>query len=125
MTNTMDYMNYQATISWDSRDEIWVGRVQNMKDAITFHGTSEDEIERAFRDAVDSYLSFCARKRRQPAQQSSEGIDLNGKPKAILHRNRHGRRASVKHSKPTARSRPQAKAALQPAPAGSSRAKRV
>ena len=42
------------------------GRVIDMKDVITFKGTTVDEIRQAFHDSVDDYLEFCAQLGKEP-----------------------------------------------------------
>lgn len=56
----MNYKGYKASIEFDSQAEILFGRVIDMKDVITFEGTTVDEIRQAFHDSVDDYLEFCA-----------------------------------------------------------------
>ena len=57
--NSMNYKGYTARMDFDAEDKVIVGRVLDIDDIITFHGTSVDEFEAAFHAAVDSYIAAC------------------------------------------------------------------
>ncbi len=58
--NTMIYKGYNARIEFDEQDRIFVGHLAGIRDIIGFHGSSVDELEAAFHEAVDDYLAHCA-----------------------------------------------------------------
>ena len=58
--NNMTYRGYTAHMDFDTEDKINVGRVVDIDDIITFHGTSVAEFESAFKTAVDGYIHACA-----------------------------------------------------------------
>ena len=43
----------------------------NVRDVITFEGTSVDEVQAAFRESVDDYLDFCAQRGESPEKPFS------------------------------------------------------
>ena len=57
--NNMTYRGYAAHMDFDTEDKIIVGRVVDIDDIITFHGTSVAEFESAFKTAVDAYIHAC------------------------------------------------------------------
>ena len=57
--NNMTYRCYTAHMDFDTEDRIIVGRVIDIDDIITFHGTSVAEFESAFKTAVDGYIHAC------------------------------------------------------------------
>ena len=57
--NNMTYRGYTAHMDFDNEDRIIVGRVVDIDDIITFHGTSVAEFESAFKTAVDGYIHAC------------------------------------------------------------------
>ena len=57
--NNMTYRCYTAHMDFDTEDRIIVGRVVDIDDIITFHGTSVAEFESAFKTAVDGYIHAC------------------------------------------------------------------
>ncbi len=62
----MNYKGYTGKVEFDSEAKLFFGRVINIKDVITFEGTTADEILQAFYDSVDDYLEFCAELGREP-----------------------------------------------------------
>ncbi len=78
--NTMTYRNYGARIDYDDQDKIFVGHVAGSQDLIGFHGESVEELERAFHEAVDDYLSACERLSRSPEQPASGRMMLRVPP---------------------------------------------
>ena len=56
--NMMKYRGYAALIEFDEDDRIFVGHLAGIKDIVGFHGTTVDELESAFHESVDSYISI-------------------------------------------------------------------
>ena len=55
--NQMDYKGFLAEISYDDKAKIFLGHVIDLKNGITFQGKSIDELEKAFKDSVEAYLT--------------------------------------------------------------------
>jgi predicted HicB family RNase H-like nuclease len=47
------------------------GEVINVRDVITFEGTTVEEVQQAFRESVDDYLEFCAQRGESPEKPFS------------------------------------------------------
>jgi len=60
MKNTLTYRGYIAHIEFDADDRLFFGRLAGIRDIVTFHGRTVDELELAFKEAVDHYLATCA-----------------------------------------------------------------
>ena len=52
----MQYKGYEAVIEYDESDRLFFGRVINIEDIIVFDGLSVDELEQAFKTAIEQYL---------------------------------------------------------------------
>lgn len=78
--NTMIYKGYKARMDFDTDDKIIVGRVLDIDDIITFHGTSVAEFEDAFHSAVDSYIMACNRLGQEPERPASGRMMLRVDP---------------------------------------------
>ncbi len=50
--NMMNYKDYIAKIEYDEDDRIFIGHLAGIKDIVGFHGTTLDELENAFHEAV-------------------------------------------------------------------------
>ena len=78
--NTMIYKGYKARMDFDIEDKIIVGRVLDIDDIITFHGTSVAEFEDAFQSAIDSYIEACKRLGQEPERPASGRMMLRVDP---------------------------------------------
>jgi predicted HicB family RNase H-like nuclease len=80
MKNSMNYKGYAARIEFDAHDRIFFGRLAGIRDIITFHGQTVDELEAAFREAVDHYLATCAKLGDEPNKPYSGKLTLRLPP---------------------------------------------
>lgn len=67
----MEYKGYIGKVEIDEEAGILYGEVINVRDVITFEGTTVDEIHKAFRESVDDYLDFCAQRGESPEKPFS------------------------------------------------------
>jgi predicted HicB family RNase H-like nuclease len=67
----MEYKGYIGKVELDEAAGILHGEVINIRDVITFEGTSVDEVQKAFRESVDDYLDFCAQRNESPEKPFS------------------------------------------------------
>lgn len=67
----MEYKGYVGKVEIDDDAGILHGEVINVRDVITFEGESVDEVQKAFRDSVDDYLDFCAKRNETPEKPFS------------------------------------------------------
>lgn len=67
----MEYKGYVGKVEIDDDAGILYGEVINVRDVITFEGTTVDEIHQAFRESVDDYLDFCAQRGESPEKPFS------------------------------------------------------
>ncbi len=67
----MEYKGYIGKVEIDDEAGILYGEVVNVRDVITFEGTTVEEIQKAFRESVDDYLDFCAQRGESPEKPFS------------------------------------------------------
>jgi predicted HicB family RNase H-like nuclease len=67
----LKYKGYAGQVSFDAEAKIFHGEVLGLKDVITFQGTTVRELERAFRDSIEDYLEFCAKRGEKPEKPCS------------------------------------------------------
>ena len=80
----MEYKGYLGTVEYDSQAKIFHGDIINTKDVITFQGTTVKEIERAFKDSINDYLSWCEEEGTEPEKPYSGKFNIRLSPE--LHR---------------------------------------
>ena len=54
----MTYKNYIAKVVFDDDANIFHGEVINIRDVVTFEGTSVDEHQKSLKESVDVYLDY-------------------------------------------------------------------
>ncbi len=67
----MEYKGYIGKVEMDDEAGILYGEVINIRDVITFEGTSVGEVQTAFHESVDDYLAFCAERGENPEKPFS------------------------------------------------------
>jgi predicted HicB family RNase H-like nuclease len=60
-------------VEFDDEADILHGEVIGLRDVITFQGRTVDEVKGAFRESVDDYLAFCAKRGEEPEKPFSGG----------------------------------------------------
>ena len=62
----MTYKEYTAQIVYSEEDGCLVGDLVGIRDIVSFHGDSLEEIRTAFEESVDDYLLTCREFNRPP-----------------------------------------------------------
>ena len=62
----MQHKGYWGLVEYDDEAGIFHGEVINLRDVVTFHGESVQELRQAFQESVDDYLAFCAERGDEP-----------------------------------------------------------
>lgn len=57
--SVLEYRGYLGSVEVDVENGIIFGKLLYLRDSVTYNATSVDEIEAAFREAVDDYLATC------------------------------------------------------------------
>jgi len=78
---TMHYNGYEAVIEFDEEAELFHGEVINLRDVITFQGSSAVELKRAFSDSVEDYLAFCKERGEEPEKPFSGKFVVRTEPR--------------------------------------------
>ena len=78
--NSMTYNGYTARIEYDDDDGIFVGHLAGIRDIVSFHGSTVNELRKYFREAVDHYLAVCEERGEQPQKPYSGNLMLRISP---------------------------------------------
>ena len=78
--NTMTIQGYTARVDFDDRDDIFVGRVLCVRDIISFHGETVDQLREEFKLAIRDYLADCEERGISPDRPSSGKLLLRMPP---------------------------------------------
>ena len=76
----MNYKGYIGQVEYDDEQHIFSGSVINTRDVITFQGETVRELEKAFRDSVDDYLTWCREDGVEPEKPYSGKFNVRFDP---------------------------------------------
>ncbi len=77
----MHYKGYEAVIEFDEDAEIFHGEVINLRDVITFQGSSAAELKQALAESVEDYISFCKERGEEPEKPFSGQFVVRAEPR--------------------------------------------
>lgn len=66
MNGMLEYRGYLGSILYSEEDEAFHGRLEFIRDLVTYEGKNAESLKRAFRDAVEDYIRLCGEQGRQP-----------------------------------------------------------
>jgi predicted HicB family RNase H-like nuclease len=66
MSGAMEYKGYIGSVGYSDEDEVFHGKLEGIRDLVTYEGTAVGSLKKAFREAVDDYLATCQRLSRNP-----------------------------------------------------------
>jgi predicted HicB family RNase H-like nuclease len=72
---TFTHKGYTAAPEWDADDAAFHGRIDGIRDVVTFEGATLDEARQAFADSVDDYLAFCVERGAEPGKPEEVNPD--------------------------------------------------
>ena len=76
----MEYKGYVGQVEFDDEANIFHGEVINLRDVVTFQGSSVQELRKAFEESVDDYLDFCEERGESPDKPYSGKFMLRVEP---------------------------------------------
>jgi len=82
--DTIEHNGYRGSVRFSADDRVFHGRLLGINDVIGFEAETVDELEVAFREAVDDYLLACNELGKDPERAYSGNIPLRIDPE--LHR---------------------------------------
>ena len=66
MSNFLQHRGYLGSVHFSDEDETFHGRLEFIRDLVTYEGADAKRLKRAFREAVDDYLGMCEAEGRKP-----------------------------------------------------------
>ncbi len=84
MKKLKPYKGYTATVEFDADEMLLHGRLDRIRDVVSFHATSVDDLHAEFVAAVDDYLAFCRERNEVPDRPYSGRFVVRMEPE--MHR---------------------------------------
>lgn len=76
MSAVLEYKGYHSKIFFDADDMILYGKIEGIRDLVTFESTDAKNIEQEFQNAVDDYLEFCQENNKLPDKEYSGSFNV-------------------------------------------------
>lgn len=84
MENIIRCKDFTGSVRFNSLDKVFHGKIEFITDLVTFEGTSVEELESAFMEAVEDYLELCKQNNKEPEKPFAGSFNIRLKPE--LHR---------------------------------------
>lgn len=84
MSTMLEYKGYFGSVEYSDEDEVLHGRLEFIRDLVTYEGADAKGLKRAFHQAVDDYLALCAEEGRKPDEPLKGSFNV--RPGRELHR---------------------------------------
>ncbi|MGI8958966.1 MAG: type II toxin-antitoxin system HicB family antitoxin [Bryobacteraceae bacterium] len=66
MTDSMEYKGYIGSVHYSDEDEVFHGKLEGIRDLVTYEGTDVLSLKQSFHQAVDEYIETCRKKNKRP-----------------------------------------------------------
>ena len=66
MSNMMQHKGNVGSVEYSAEDKTFFGKLDGIRDLVSFEGSDVDSLETSFKEAVDDYLELCKSENRQP-----------------------------------------------------------
>jgi len=73
MGNLITYKDYSGSVEYSAEDKVFHGKIEFIRDLITFEAASVDDLEKEFQHAVDDYIETCKELGRK-SQKAFKGL---------------------------------------------------
>lgn len=90
----LEYKGYLGSVEYSDEDEVLHGRLEFIRDLITYEGVDAKGLKQAFHEAVDDYLALCEAQGRKPDVPLKGSFNVRPGPdlhkRAMLYAKRQG-----------------------------------
>jgi predicted HicB family RNase H-like nuclease len=84
MSDMLEYRGYLGSVLFSNDDETFHGRLEFIRDLVTYEGQDAKGLKQAFHEAVDDYLTFCKEQGKKPDEPLKGSFNV--RPGRDLHR---------------------------------------
>jgi predicted HicB family RNase H-like nuclease len=84
MSNMMQHKGYVGSVEYSAEDKIFFGKLDGIRDLVSFEGSDVNSLETSFKEAVDDYLELCKSENRQPEKPFKGQFQVRTRPE--IHR---------------------------------------
>ena len=84
MIDMMEYKGYLGSVHYSDEDECFYGKIEHIRDLVSYEGQDVASIKKSFEDSVEDYLKTCAAKNKAPDRPFKGSFNVRTGPE--LHR---------------------------------------
>ena len=84
MSDMLEHRGYLGSVLYSDEDETFHGRLEYIRDLVTYEGSDAASLTNAFQEAVNDYLRLCDEQGRSPDVPLKGSFDI--RPGRSLHR---------------------------------------
>lgn len=66
MSEFLEYKGYFGSVHFSPDDEVFYGKLEGIRDLVTYEGTDVVSLKGNFEAAIEDYLKTCQKKNREP-----------------------------------------------------------
>jgi predicted HicB family RNase H-like nuclease len=66
MSDFLEYEGYFGSVAFSAEDNVLHGKLEGIRDLVTFEATDVDTLRKSFQEAVEDYLQSCKEKGTAP-----------------------------------------------------------
>jgi predicted HicB family RNase H-like nuclease len=66
MKDILMYKDFIGSVHFSADDKVFHGKIEGITDLVTFEGKRVDELEKAFHEAVNDYVTLCKEAGKEP-----------------------------------------------------------
>lgn len=66
MSKFLEHKGYAGSVQYSPEDEVFHGKLEGIRDLVTYEATDVVSLKRNFEEAVEDYLKTCQKKNRDP-----------------------------------------------------------
>lgn len=81
MKNVLEYKNFLGSVEFSADDEVFFGKITGIRDVVTFEGDSVTKLKKAFKEAVDDYITTSKQLGKEPDKEFKGSFNVRVKPK--------------------------------------------
>ena len=84
MKNVLEHKGYTGSVEFSNTDETFFGKIVGIRDLVSFEADSVVKLKRAFKEAVEDYITTCKELGKDPDKEYKGSFNVRLKPK--IHR---------------------------------------
>lgn len=80
--DVLTYREFIGSVHFSAEDDVFFGKIEGIDDHISFEGSTVATLKRSFREAVDAYVEYCAKKKKPLFKSHTGTFNVRIKPES-------------------------------------------